>query len=115
MEIDFVSSIQTLLGQASPDEKVIEYWAASTKQYILNYCNLKELPEGLYPILVEMTCLRIRYNTNGVGTGVKNIASVSDGSQSVSYALAGQRSFSSDDDLLNQYKTQLNRFRRLKW
>ena len=115
MEIDLQSSIKNLLGLASPDDEIIDYWIQSTSQYILNYCNLKELPIELHPILVEMTCLRIRYNTNGIGTGVKNIASVSDGSQSVNYALAGQRSFSSDDDLLNQYKTQLNRFRRLKW
>lgn len=115
MEIDYCSSIKTLLGQASPKEEVIEYWANSTKSYILNYCNLKELPEELVPILIEMTCLRIRYNNDGLGAGIKNISSVNDGSQSVSYALAGQRSFSSDDDLLNQYKTQLNRFRRLKW
>lgn len=115
MEIDKIDSIKTLLGSASPNEEVIMYWLQSTKQYILNYCNLNELPKELETILIEMTCLRIRYNTNGVGAGVKNIASVNDGSQSVSYALAGQRSFSSDDDLLNQYKTQLNRFRRLKW
>lgn len=115
MEIDVRSSIKNLLGSASPDDEVIEYWLQSTADYILNYCNLKELPVELNGVLIEMTCLRIRYNTNGIGAGVKNISSVSDGSQSVGYTLAGQRSFSSDDDLLNQYKTQLNRFRRLKW
>ena len=115
MEIDYTGSIKSLLGSASPKEDVIEYWVASTKQYILNYCNLKELPEQLNAILIEMTCLRIRFNTNGIGTGVKNVSSVNDGSQSISYALTGQRSFSSDDELLNQYKSQLNRFRRLKW
>lgn len=115
MEIDYCGPIKALLGEASPDDKVIEYWVASTKQFILNYCNLDKLPNELNPILIEMTCLRIRYNQNGIGTGVKNVSSVTDGSQSVGYTLAGQRSFTSDDDLLSQYKTQLNRFRRLKW
>ena len=115
MEFDYISKVKILLGTASPEEEVIQFWLDSTKEYILNYCNLEELPEELNHTLVEMTCLRIRYNQNGIGTGLKNVASVSDGSQSVSYSYVRQKAPASDDDLLNGFKSQLNRFRRIKW
>lgn len=114
-EFDFISKIKILMGTASPNEDIIQFWLDSTKEYILNYCNLETLPKELNHTLVEMTCLRIRYNQNGVGAGEKSVASVSDGSQSVSYSYVGQKSANSDDELLNGFKSQLNRFRRLKW
>ena len=113
--MDINATVKLLLSDASIGDDVIDYWVNSTKQYILNYCNLVELPSQLENTLVEITCLRIRYNQGGMGSGVKGIASVSDGSQSVSYSSIGQKSFSSDDDLIKSFNTQLNRFRRLKW
>ena len=112
---EIIKVIKELLGPNAPSDTVINYWLNATERYILNYCNLDTLPTELEYVLTEMTCLRINYNVNGVGTGSKNVSSVTDGSQSVSYSFAGQKSFNSDDDILNGYKSQLNRFRRLKW
>lgn len=113
--MNLVQTVRMLLGSASPSNEVVKFWVESTKSMILNYCNLETLPDELNTLVVEITTLRIQSNSQGVGKGTRVVASVTDGSQSVSYSNVGQKSITSDEDILNNYKAQLNRFRRLKW
>ena len=118
-EPEMIELVRTLSGNNEVDERVIAFYLNSTKNFILSYCNIDKIPEGLEPTLIEMTALRIRANVQGaevkVGEGLKQVASISDGNQSISYqaGVTSGKSFVSDEDLVSAYGNILGRYRRM--
>lgn len=45
--------IQSSTGYSVSETSLIEYLLQSEKQHIMNYCNVKEVPEGLHNALIE--------------------------------------------------------------
>lgn len=119
-----MSDVKVLLGILDESKDgLLLYHIRSVAQKVLNYCNLEEMPDELLPVIVEMVIKA--YNawmqnsgSDGgfVATGV--ISSITRGDFSVSYdnseeAAAASQSLASDD-FLNQYKLQLQLFKRMR-
>lgn len=113
-----IETVKALIGNTTLSDDLISFYLDSTERLVKGYCNIKAIPEDLKPTLLEMTALRVKANTNGsqgaIGEGLKAVAGVTDGNQSVSY-VTGQASYSfaTEADLLLAYGTVLDRYRRL--
>lgn len=111
--------IKMLLGDNAPSDEFIAFYYDSTVALICSYCNIEKIPEGLEPTLIEIVAFRVKANSSGaqasIGEGVKQVASVSDGNQSVSYAgsASGGKQFVSEEDIISAYSYILDRYRRM--
>lgn len=118
-DIEMIALVKTLSGNSEVSDDVIAFYLNSTRKFILSYCNIEKIPEGLEPTLVEITALKVKANTSGaevkIGEGIKQVASMSDGNQSISYtvgAMAG-KTFMSEEDIIASYGNILGRYRRM--
>lgn len=113
---DNIIKLKRLLGILPDDESkdlILEFILEDTKEMILNYCNIEEIP-----ICLNNTMLRMAvdlYRCENLGSeemALGSISSISEGDTSVSY-----RSSASEykDSILKDYKKQLNRYRKLVW
>ena len=99
-----LEKLKMLLGIEGTDEnELLTFILESTEQKILNYCNLKELPAELENVLIEMAA-RFYNSPDGVADSMK----VRD--TSVNYSTTKD-----EQNIILDYKAQLNRFRRLSW
>lgn len=113
---DNIIKLKSLLGILQDDTSkdfILEFILNDTKETILNYCNIKEVPIALHNTLIRMAvdlyrCENLGYESQSLGA----ISSISEGDTNVSY-----RSLESEfkDSVLKDYKKQLNRYRRLGW
>lgn len=104
------------------NEHEIDRVANMVEQAVLNYCNLATLPVALHFVAVDMALTILQDKHNATLTAEENlltkeIKSKSIGRMSITYSdntrttsLAQQV-----DDVVFNYKDQLNRFRVLKW
>lgn len=99
-----LEKLKLVLGiQGNEEDNLLSFLLESTEQKILNYCNLKELPIELEHVLVEMTA-RFYNSPDGVATSMRV------GDTSVDYSTEKE-----EQNIIHDYKSQLNRFRRLSW
>lgn len=113
-----IALVRALIGNNDISDDVIAFYLDSVKNFILGYCNLKTIPEELKPTLIEIAALRVRANSNGsnaaVGEGIKSVASISDGNQTVTYqASGGFKQFVSNEDIIAAYGSILDRWRKM--
>lgn len=114
-----IETVRTLTGNDSISDEFISFYLNSTEQFIKSYCNISSIPEALRPTYLEIASLRVKANSSGgssaLGEGLKQVASVSDGNQSVSYSSgsAGSKQFISEEDFISAYGYMLDRFRKL--
>lgn len=99
-----LQKLKLVLGiNGDEEDNLLGFLLESTEQKILNYCNLKELPDELENVLVEMAA-RFYNSPDGVTAGMRV------GDTSVDFSTAKD-----EQNIIHDYKTQLNRFRRLSW
>lgn len=114
-----IETVRLLSGNSAISEDIIAFYLESTKQFILAYCNLQEMPDALKPTYLEITSLRVKANTSGaesaLGEGLKVVGSISDGNQSIGYqsGAASGKTFVSEEDFVSAYGYMLDRFRRM--
>ena len=112
-----IDTIRTLTGNNEISDDFIAFYLDSAENFIKAYCNIEVIPEQLKPTLIEIAALRVKANSSGsqaaIGEGIKSVASVTDGNQSVSYQAGQFKQFVSDDDLILAYGNILDRFRRM--
>lgn len=114
-----IETIRVLTGNNAISDDFVSFYLNSTEQFIKSYCNIEVIPEALKPTYLEITALRVKANSSGaksaLGEGLKSVASVSDGNQSVSYSAGatGSKSFISEEDLVSAYGYMLDRYRKL--
>ena len=114
-----IETIRVLTGNNDISEEFIAFYLDSTREFIKSYCNIDDIPDALRPTYLEITALRIKANASGskstLGEGVKQVGSISDGNQSVSYSVggAGTKGFVSEEDFVSAYGYMLDRFRRM--
>lgn len=113
-----------LLGIADGDlllDSYILHYVRSVWQFIKNYCALREVPEELFFVWVEMVCAKTRANEHGFADWQNATpTTIKDGSQSVTYganasARAVGLSTEEREEFLNGWGHQLRQFRRFKW
>lgn len=113
-----IALVKTLIGNNDISDDVVAFYLDSVKNFILGYCNLKTIPKELKPTLIEIAALRVRANSNGsnaaIGEGIKSVASLGDGNQTITYqASGGFRQFVSNDDIIAAYGSTLDRWRKM--
>lgn len=114
-EFDFLSTLKILLGIKDDTlDEILQIHLSMTKQAILNYCNIKELPSALNFTLCEMTADVYRENDkkNKVGSVVGNVSSVSEDGRTVSFS-NGAEVQASIEDRITKRTHELNRYRKL--
>lgn len=122
-----LTNIKILLNMSLEDtskDQILNYLKETITQRVKNYCNLEEVPKELEFILVEMisAIYKNKYATENISSitptvSVGAIKSETIGDYSVTYATSTDKTTSSNntvDDVLNDYKSQLNKFRKLK-
>lgn len=114
-----IETVRTLTGNTAISDEFISFYLNSTKQFIKSYCNINSIPEELKPTYLEITALRVKANTNegssALGEGIKQVSSLTDGNQSISYAggSSGSKQFISEEDFIASYGYILDRYRKL--
>lgn len=102
---------------------------SSTGEMIRNYCNFyknESIPDELRFIWAEIAMAKYKHVLNQYqsGDGIKagtarGVASVTDGSQSVSYDVSGASDFAGisdgDKDFISGFAYSLNKYKRLRW
>ncbi len=114
-----IETVRTLTGNNDISDAFISFYLQASEDFIKSYCNIDTIPDGLKTTLLEMTAMRVKANSNGgqaaLGQGVKSVASMSDGNQSIGYAIGGSgtKSFISEEDFVAAYGDILGRYRRM--
>jgi hypothetical protein len=112
-----------LLGYDIPDgeSEILEILIDEVRDYILNYCNIKEVPTELNSCWATLVCQKYLQNKLALGdmevVENGNISSVSEGETSISYDNSNssvarmQRLI----DKLGKVENQLVSYRKVKW
>lgn len=115
-----IETVKLLLGNTAVSDDLVSFYLDSTAEFIKAYCNIPEIVPALKPTYLEITAMRVKANSTSDGKasindGAKQVASLSDGNQSISYAsgTAGSKQFISEEDFVSSYGYLLDRFRRL--
>ena len=86
------------------------------EQIILNYCNLRSLPDGLKTTAYRMAMdLYRNENVGAAEYAGGGVSSLHEGDVSVSYKDSAYVDTGYRNTLLKNYEMQLSNFRRLKW
>lgn len=116
MKLD-INTFKPLIGIKVADtekDAILSFLLANVEETILNYCNLKSLPDGLTFTAYRMAVDLYRNEQVGLGDTVKPVSSLSEGDLSVGFSGSiYETSFT--QSLLKSYEKQLNRYRRLIW
>lgn len=113
-EFDYLSTVKILLGISDESVDIIlRVYLSMTRNSILNYCNIKELPSALNFTLCQMTADVYRENIskNKVGSVVGSVSSISEDGRTVSFSNATEIRASIEDRITRTH--ELNRYRKL--
>lgn len=113
-EFDYLSTVKILLGISDESVDIIlRVYLSMTKNSILSYCNIKELPSALDFTLCQMTADVYRENVskNKVGSVVGSVSSISEDGRTVSFSNATEIRASIEDRITRTH--ELNRYRKL--
>ncbi|EMM0828942.1 phage head-tail connector protein [Clostridioides difficile] len=111
-----VERLKKLLGFSREDDSkdtILEFILEDVEEMVKNYCNVPTIPEQLNSTILRMAI--DMYKNKSLGSediALGSISSISEGDTSVSY-----RSSASEfkESLLKDYKSQLNRYRKIRW
>lgn len=102
------------------DDKLDDYLKFCEKNIsdkILDRCHIETIPERLNSLIQEFLIEQYNLNKEGVGEGKKQVSSVSDNGQSVSFQIIGGVSSMSQnvDDFLDRNMAILVKYRKVVW
>lgn len=112
---DYISTIKAMLGITVNDyDSILQLYVDLTKQAILNYCNIFELPSALDYTLCQIVVDEYRRNNlaNETGKVVGNVTRVEEDGRVVAFSESPSYLSSSIRNNL-PYIRQLNRFKKL--
>lgn len=104
---EMIKKIKILLDEQNikVSDAALDLYVDKTIQYILNYCNLYELPDELCYTVIDMVvnaCFKAQSNSD-------NIASIQEGGRTVSFINYQDLNVYKYND--EEYKTILNKFK----
>jgi hypothetical protein len=100
-----------------PIDDVLEMHIAEVEQSIFTYCNISSIPSGLTFVHANMVIDLINGEIKKLTPDDSQIVkSIKEGDVQVTFSGAGS-SFGelATERLLNDYKSQLNKFRKVRW
>ncbi|WMJ79541.1 phage head-tail connector protein [Clostridium sp. MB40-C1] len=111
-----LEKLKKLLGLPLEDDSkdfLLEFTLEDVEQIVKDYCHIKEIPETLNTIMLKIAMDMYRNENLGEEeSSLGSISSISEGDTSISYRSAASEF---KDSLIRDYKTQLNRYRKLVW
>ena len=110
-----VERLAMLLGKPGTDELMlarIEFALENAKELACNYCNIEEIPEGLETTVLRMAMDIYRNERPGEESIPQVATSVKIGDTSTAF---GTASTSFTESIMKNYKTSLNRYRKVKF
>lgn len=111
---DFLRTVKTLLGLTDDSiDSLLTVYVDMTRQSILNFCNISELPTALNYTLCAMVADTYRElkSANTTGEVVGNVSSISEDGRSVSFS-SGQEFKRSVEDKISRTQ-ELIRYKKL--
>ena len=106
-----VEKLKKLLGKEEvEDNTIFQFLLDDVKEIICNYCNIKEIPEGLKNTAYRMAMDLYRNEQIGSEENPVMVTSVTTGDTSTSFS---NQTTLIKDTILKQYTKQLNRYRKL--
>lgn len=104
------------------DDIKLEFIIGKTRDYILNFCNINQIPAELVYAAIDMACgefLSEKINTgelelNNLDLSSANVSSISEGDTKVTFENVSQKAERLVNSLLAS-KEQLYKFRRIAW
>lgn len=114
-----IEVVKMLSGNTEISDEFVAFQLERTKVLLLTYLNVDVLPEALHSIWLEITAFKVKANSSGanssLGEGTRQVGSVSDGNQSVSFSLIGSSAIDWNNDalVLQAYADILGRYRRM--
>lgn len=114
-----IEMVKMLAGNTEISDDFVAFQLERTQSLLLTYLNVEKLPEGLHPILLEIAAFKLKANSSGskieLGKGTRQVGSLSDGNQSVSFNSLGASSldWNNDASILQAYADILGRYRRM--
>ena len=113
MEVERLKKLLGFSREEDSKDTILEFILEDVEEMVKNYCNVPTIPEQLNSTILRMAI--DMYKNESLGSediALGSISSISEGDTSVSY-----RSSASEfkESLLKDYKSQLNRYRKLRW
>ena len=110
-----LAKLKALLGiEGDSKDVVLEFVIADVEETIKNYCNVEKIPDGLINTGYRMAMDLYRNENIGSETGaVGSVSSISEGDTSTSFRQYVDDNFK--DTVLKNYKSSLNRYRKVAW
>ncbi len=118
-QVDRIKQYVSVLNSNIEQDEVFDFNVREIIDRILNYTNRNELPVELERVLVKAIIniyKKIENEQNNNGEEQKEVSSISDNGQSISFSDKVKTCMinSSDDDLFFGFLTQINRFIKVK-
>lgn len=112
-DFDYINMIKLLLGKRQVEDKILQIYVDLTKQSILNYCNLKELPSALNFTLCTICAETIIESSisNSDSEVVGNVSSVSEDGRTVSFTNGNEFKVAIENKI--SHTIELQRYRKL--
>ncbi len=95
---------------AEENADIVEYCCDSAEEIIKNYCGIKEIPDGLESVFIEMACDIYRSGEYGNEAQTGRLKSLTEGDVSMSFEESNEKSGD-----IRKYENRLKPFRRIKW
>lgn len=112
-----VEKVKTILNIEENMIPYMEFCEEAIKNKILDVCNIKTIPERLNTLIQEFLIEQYNLNKEGIGEGKKQISSISDNGQTVSFQTVGGISnvSKSADEFIERNMAQLVAYRKIRW
>lgn len=111
-----LEKLKKLLGMTLEDDSkdfLLEFALEDVEQIVKGYCNIKEVPKELNNTILKMSMdLYRNENLGEEESSLGSISSITEGDTTVSYRSAASEF---KDTLIKDYKSQLNKYRKLVW
>lgn len=100
-------------GLLDPDNALIEYGYGRAEEYVKNYCNIEEIPEGLVYAMADIACAGYLETSLVTGALAGMASSVKVGDTQVSFGGESPSWSTIVDDLNRRSGRELVRYRRM--
>lgn len=112
-----LNKLKKLLGIQTTDEGkdfVLQFILEDVESKVLDYCHLENLPVGLKSTCYRMAVEMYRNETLGQEEQEMVVSSISEGDTSTSFKVKDQDK-NYLESILKDYRSQLNKYRKLVW
>lgn len=110
MELAKIKELLGIAAKDAPQDISLQFVLDCVEETVLNYCNLKELPEGLTNTCYRMAIDLYRYEKPSEAGVPLRVSAITEGDTSTSFSVLSD---ALKGTVLKDYTRQLNRYRRI--